>query len=86
MSNNIKKSKTPTPVFDTSISQTGELIIYGKGMMYKYLNNHLLNTKLIKDKWYFTGDIVDLVNNRVTFKGRREYIKKVNQGIKHEYF
>lgn len=62
---------------DSDILKIGELLLYGKCLMSKYLNNHVLNTTNQFGNWFQTGDIVEAQRNRITFKARREYIFNV---------
>ena len=43
---------------DVSIDETGELIVRGPKVFKGYLNNPDLNSKVIKNGWFYTGDIV----------------------------
>jgi len=60
----------PLDVNECKISDSSEILIKGKNVFFGYYKNQELYKKVVKDGWFFTGDIVSYENGRYIYKDR----------------
>ena len=60
----------PLDVNTCKISEESEILIKGKNVFVGYYKNQELYNQVVKDDWFFTGDIVSYENGRYIYKDR----------------
>ncbi|MFT6783551.1 MAG: acyl-coenzyme A synthetase/AMP-(fatty) acid ligase [Saprospiraceae bacterium] len=64
------------------VGNEGELRIYGNNIMQGYYNQNELTQKVIRDGWFYTGDIAVISKNgEITLRGRKREIIKTSDGL-----
>ena len=60
----------PLDVNECKISKESEILIKGKNVFSGYYKNQKLYKKVVKDGWFYTGDLVSCQNGRHIYKDR----------------
>ncbi|MBI2338732.1 AMP-binding protein [Candidatus Daviesbacteria bacterium] len=63
----------PLPGVEVKIADDGEILVKGPNIMSGYWNNPSATAEVLdKDRWYYTGDLGSLENNRLKLHGRKK--------------
>ncbi len=60
----------PLDVNECSITKDGEILIKGRNVFSGYFKNEGLYKKVVKNGWFYTGDLVDYQNDKFIYKDR----------------